>query len=100
EKAAGEGGMELFADWSSACYLSGRGITGDERFNYSSINLREDFEPLYFSEFDLQEVQLQGDVKTMSPEFILMSVPSMSSLTVSIECESPGRMNAVIIRLY
>ena len=90
---------ELFADWSSACYLSGLGITADERFNYASIDLRGDFDTLSVIKNDLSVFEIAGDVKSMGPEFIQFSIPSGISLSVTIDCTNVGRMNAVIIRL-
>ena len=72
ENATGARFLELFADWSAACYLSGLGITDDPRFNYSSIDLRGDFDALRVRETDFSQTSLQGDVRSMAPEFILM----------------------------
>ncbi len=99
EEASEERFKELFADWSSACYLSGLGITADERFNYTSIDLRGDFDPLSVIRNDLSVFEIAGDVKSMGPEFIQFSIPSGISLSVTIDCTNVGRMNAVIIRL-
>jgi hypothetical protein len=90
---------ELFADWSAACYLSGLGITSDKRFNYSSIDLRTQFDPLAYIEFDCDIGEMSGYMQSHSPEFILFSIPSEGSPILSISSESTGRMNAVLIRL-
>ncbi len=100
EQAAGERFTELFADWSAACYLSGLGITSDPRFNYSSLDLRGDFDPLLVTELPFPSLtDLVGDVKSMGPEFISVMIPSFTALDFSIECVSTGRMNAVVIRV-
>jgi hypothetical protein len=100
ERAAGERFTELFADWSAACYLSGLGITSDPRFNYSSLDLRGDFDPLLVTDLPFPSLtDLVGDVKSMGPEFIDVMIPPFSALGLSIECVSTGRMNAVVIRV-
>lgn len=100
EQAAGERFTELFADWSAACYLSGMGITSDPRFNYSSVDLRGDFDPLLVTELPFPSLNdLVGDVKSMGPEFIDVMIPPFTALDFSIECVSTGRMNAVVIRV-
>ena len=90
---------ELFADWSAACYLSGRGITSDERFNYSSIDLQGDFTPLYTIAGNISMSPLQGFIKAMAPEYILYTIPAGETADFSIGSEASGRLNAVVIRV-
>jgi hypothetical protein len=99
EAATAELFNELFADWSAACYLSGRGITSDERFNYSSIDLQGDFKPLYTITGDIPESQIQGYFKAMSPEYILYAIPAGEAVDFSIGSEALGRLNAVVVRV-
>lgn len=99
EKAAEESFKELFADWSAACYLSGLDITDDKRFNYSSIDLKGDFDTLVVTDVDLSAEEIIGDVKAMAPEFHLFRIPSYRSLKLTINSADYGRMNAVVVRL-
>jgi hypothetical protein len=99
EEVIGESFFELFADWSAALYLSGSGITSDERFNYSSIDIRGDFDPLYVIEYNLSNPALDGTQKAMGPEYVLFDASSQVSYELSINSLSLGSMNAVIIRL-
>jgi len=99
-QATGENFKELFADWSAACYLSGLGITSDSRFNYSSIDLRGSFDPLFTTGIAYPAISsVAGDVKSMGPEFIVMSVPPYTSLDFTVGCAGGGRMNAVVVRI-
>lgn len=98
ENATQENFMELFADWIAACYLSGRGITGDERFNYTSIDLIVDFKPLRVIEIP-QWSEISGYVEAMSPEYILLHVPSGNSAVLSMSSDASGRMNAIVVRI-
>lgn len=99
EAAAGSSFLELFADWSAALYLSGRGITSDPRFNYSSIDLQGDFDPLYLIQNNMSIPELDGTMKPMGPDYILFNASSQVSYDVSITALSGGSMHAVIIRL-
>jgi len=99
EAATAELFNELFADWSAACYLSGRGITSDERFNYSSIDLQGDFTPLYTIAGNISMSPLQGFIKAMAPEYVLYTIPAGETADFSIGSEASGRLNAVVIRV-
>ena len=98
ERATGTGFLELFGDWSAALYLSGRGITADPRFNYSSIDLLGDFAPLNVAEINLPVSFIGGSQKSMGPRFIRLNASSQISYDVSL-WPSSGSLNAVIIRL-
>jgi hypothetical protein len=100
EAATGALFTELFADWSAACYLSGRGITSDARFNYSSIDLQGDFNPLYTITGDVPGWPMQGFVKAMAPEYIRYTIPAGETVGFMIIGQSAGRMNAVVVRLH
>ena len=89
---------ELFADWISACYLSGREITGDARFNYSSLDLQSSFKPLYTITGTIG-AQMGGSIKSMAPEYTLYTVPASSTVDFTIGAEASGRMNAAVIRV-
>ncbi len=99
EAATGESFLELFADWSAALYLSGRGITSDPRFNYSSIDLQGDFDPLYMIQNNMVIPEMDGTMKPTGPDYILFNASSQVLYDVSITALSGGSMHAVIIRL-
>lgn len=97
EAATGEFFLELFADWSAALYLSGRGITDDPRFNYTSIDLLRDFRAPYVASGVLGP--LDGSMKSMAPEYILYELPASAVIEFEIAGESQSRLNAVVARL-
>jgi hypothetical protein len=99
EAATGSNFLELFADWSAALYLSGRGITSDPRFNYSSIDLQGDFDPLYMIQNNMSISEMDGTMKPMGPDYILFNASSQVLYDVSIMALSGGSMHVVIIRL-
>ena len=98
ERATGTGFLELFGDWSAALYLSGRGITADPRFNYSSIDLQGDFAALNVPEYNLPVPSIGGSQKSMGPRFLRLNASSQISYDVTLWTDS-GSLNAVIIRL-
>jgi hypothetical protein len=91
---------EIFSDWSAATYMSGRGITSDPRFAYTSLNLLADFGPLDVLAGSFSPGTMSGFVKAMAPEYIFFSVPAGDSATFTIEAPpgSKSRMNAVVVR--
>ena len=90
---------ELFADWSAACYLSGRGITSDIRFNYSSINLQSGFTQLSVVPGNISGNQMMGSINAMAPEYVSFAIPSAATVDFTIGSDAAGRLNAVVIRL-
>ena len=90
---------ELFADWSAACYLSGRGITSDIRFNYSSINLQSGFTQLSVIPGNISGNQMMGSINAMAPEYVSFAIPSAATVDFTIGSDAAGRLNAVVIRL-
>ncbi|MBU8920911.1 MAG: hypothetical protein KOO63_03525 [Bacteroidales bacterium] len=89
---------ELFADWSAAVYLDGLGISSDNRFSYSSIDLRSDFVPLAVRLFDHNLWGLFGALKSMGPEYIHISLPLENECILNIISDPGSRMNVIIIR--
>jgi hypothetical protein len=104
EAATGSYFNELFADWAAACYLDDREITSDPRFNYSSLNLQDatvdpHFEPIQTIPGNISG-RVESFVKAMAPEYVLYTIPAGATVDFTIEAQSsPGRMNAVVIRI-
>jgi hypothetical protein len=98
ENVIGEDFIELFADWSAALYLSGRDIPNDSRFEYSSIDLEEDFMPLNITGITSLVSPVLGDVRALAPEFIEFNLQPEATHNILIHSGSHGSMNAVIIR--
>ncbi len=98
ENATDENFLELFADWIAACYLSGTGITEDERFNYTSLDLKADFQPLNVIDIPGWN-EFTRFIETMSPEYIAFRVSEGNAAVLSIECGASGRMNAIVVRI-
>jgi hypothetical protein len=98
ENVTGEDFIELFADWSAALYLSGKGIANDPRFEYSSIDLDGDFKPLDVTSIISLFSSLSGNVRALAPEFIEFNLSSEATHNILIQSSSHGSMNAIIIR--
>ncbi|MBN2071775.1 MAG: hypothetical protein JW814_09990 [Candidatus Krumholzibacteriota bacterium] len=99
EKATGMKFFEIFSDWIATLFLDDLEITDDTRFTYSSLNMRVDFLPLYYSFADYCSGPVTGEISSMGPEYLLFSLPPLSDYNFTIEVEEDRSMNAVIIRL-
>jgi len=98
ENAVGDDFLELVGDWASALYLTGRGVTADARFEYTSIDLRGDFDQLRTEELKESDTYFTGAVKSMGLDFIELSLSGEDRYEGLLQSGS-GRMHAVIIRI-
>ncbi len=98
ENAVGEDFIELVGDWAAALYLTGRGTTSDSRFEYTSIDLRGDFDQLRTEELLESDRDFPGAVKSMGLDFIELNLSGEDQYEGFLE-SGGGKMHAVIIRL-
>ncbi len=99
ENATGLSFYEIFSDWAATCCLEALGLEYDERFRYTSIDLRADFYPLRIIDGAYCAGVISGDVKSMAPEYITLDFSQDVSIDFTVESDYLGRMNAIIIRL-
>jgi hypothetical protein len=59
---------DVFAEFLAAQYLSGKGITDDERYNYQSIDI-DDFGPLTVSQHVAGGADINGTVRRSAGDF-------------------------------
>jgi len=98
EMRTGESFKNIFTDWAATCYLTGRGITSDPRYSYSSIDLQGDFDPLHIEQVGEGVTALSSELKAMACEFILLNLTEDFPCGVYLQSES-GRLNFALIRL-
>jgi hypothetical protein len=72
QNVTGENFYDLFAEFLAALYLSGRGITADPRFNYSSIDLA-DFGTLATATHVAGGLQVTGSIRRTAGDFHIFS---------------------------
>jgi len=99
EGATGAIFKELFADWAAACRLSGSGVTSDARFNYSSIDLQNDFDHVAVIPGIITGNQMMGSTKSIAPEYLFFTIPAGATVDFALGSEAAGRLNAIAIRL-
>jgi hypothetical protein len=100
KSAVGEDFMELFIDWGVSCYLSGRGVTGEERYNYTTINFDTDFsDTLKVVQLTPYMDEVVGDVEYFSPEYLYIAIAPISRVDFNIESAKSGCMNMVLVRI-
>jgi len=98
EMRTGESFKNIFTDWAATCYLTGRGITSDPRYRYSSIDLQGDFAPLHVEQVGDGVTAFTGELKAMACEFILLNLAENFPCGVSLQSGN-GRLNFALIRL-
>jgi len=102
ENRTGESFFDIFTDWAAACYLSGTGISDDTRFEFTSIDLRNDFDPLYVVDLPSDASSFNSNVRAMAPEFVRLHIDTGFIYTIEVQSSllsGGGRMNFAIIRL-
>ncbi len=72
QNVTGENFYELFAEFLAALYLTGRGITGDPRFNFASIDLA-DFGTLATAFHVAGTADVTGSVRRTAGDFHIFS---------------------------
>ena len=74
EAITGENFYTTFGDFMTTLYLSGRGITADDKYNFSSLDLA-DFDPLLVRS-RTASASVSGTVKRTSGEYYLFTNPT------------------------
>jgi hypothetical protein len=72
QNVTGKNFNDLFAEFLAAQYLSGQGITSDERFNYTSINLG-DFGSLKVGVHAAGDPAVNGSVRRTGGDFFIFT---------------------------
>jgi hypothetical protein len=97
--ATGVGFKELFADWAATMYFESRGVApADPKYQYTSIDLAGDFEPLRVRSTNLCLGPFMSSIKAMGPEFIALGLNGPALFDIDLTCSGYGRMNAVLLR--
>lgn len=75
EAITGENFYETVGDFLTTLYLSGRGVTADDKYNFSSLDLA-DFDPLLVRS-RTASASVSGTVKRTSGEYYLFTNPTL-----------------------
>jgi hypothetical protein len=98
QSVTGEDFYDLVAEFLAALYLSGRGITADPRFNYTSISIG-DFGTLTVPQYGAGGGLVAGDIRKSSGDFYLFApVTAESRFTFNDEIGN-ARLRNVIVRV-
>jgi hypothetical protein len=102
ESITDENFYDTFADFLATLYLSGRGITADPKYNYSSIDLA-DFQPQQPGGMPVDARQVggpdvSGSVLRTSGEFYLFTNPGGSEGEFTFTLNSGSGFRVVVVR--
>jgi hypothetical protein len=99
QNVTGENFYDLFAEFLAALYLSGRGITADARFNYTSIDLA-DFGTLASASHVAGGLQVTGSIRRTAGDFHIFS--GALNQETRLTFTNPGgaaRLRDVVVRI-
>ncbi len=100
EAVTGQDFMELFADWGVSCYLSGLGISGDQRYNYTTVDFQTDFsDTLRVFPLSPPADERGGNVEYFSPEYIYVDLAPASTANFEVQSAGTGGMNMMVLRI-
>ncbi len=100
EAVMGEDFFATFADWLATLYLSNRGVTSDPTYNYSSIDLQAQFDPLAVTTRTFSSGSFADAVKAASGDFFVFQNPSLPGAEIRLDSpSSTSRIRAVVVRI-
>lgn len=98
ESITGENFYDTFADFLATLYLSGRGITSDSKYRYSSIDLLADFQPLQVGSGQVGGQGVSGSVLRTSGEHYLFTNPGGSEGEFTFGLNTGSGLRCVVVR--
>jgi len=99
EAITGENFYDTFADFIATLYLSGKGITSDDTYNFSSIDLDDaSFVSLRVGSGQVGSQQLSGTVFRTAGDFYLIKNPGGSEGEFTFSQSSNAGLRAVVVR--
>lgn len=103
DNVTGRGFFAGFADFLAALYLDDRGITSDPRYEFTSLNIQNDFLNLVPPRRLLVLVRTAGDVindnlKGTSGDFFLLSGAQQPALDIQMSAADNHKIRIVIVR--
>jgi hypothetical protein len=97
EAITGENFYDTFGDFMAALYLSGRGVTADPKYNFSSIDMN-DFTPLPVGGRVVGSGSAAGTVKRTSGDFYLFTNPGSPAGQFTFTQSSRAGMRFFVVR--
>lgn len=102
ELVTGEQFFTTFADWLATLYLSGRGITTDSRYQYSSIDLLDTSnfpQPLLVTHRTVGQGAIQDVVAASAGDFFVMRNPVPPAVEFTVTADVAARLRLVVTRI-
>jgi hypothetical protein len=98
ENITGENFYDTVGDFLATLYLSGRGITSDARYNFTSIDLA-DFDPLLVTSHASVDGQVSGTVRRASGDFHLFQSTGTNPGLFTFDALSRTGLRTVVVRI-
>jgi hypothetical protein len=99
ELATGESFDRLLEDFFAALYLSQRGITSDPRFNFTSFDIQQDFDPLPVTPRAVADGGFGGTVQTAAGDYYALGGLDAPAALVNVAGESAAaQIRTIVIR--
>lgn len=97
EGITGDGFYRTVSEFLAALYLSGKGITSDPRYNYTSIDLT-DFDPVGVSSRTILDGDIVGATRRTAGDYYLFTNATSAATRWTISAGDGARLRTVIVQ--
>ncbi len=87
------------ADYLAALYLSDRGITTNPKYEYTSFDMQNDFDPLLVAAHATGDGAFSGEVRSATGSFYRITGGEPPAVRVRITSSSSAKLRAVVVRI-
>jgi hypothetical protein len=98
ELVAGKPFFTTFADWLATLYLTGKTITSDSRYHYSSPHTIAKFDTLLVRNRNVSDGIFNGSVYGASGDYLLYHNPTPPAIEFVIGAGNAAVLRAVVVR--
>jgi hypothetical protein len=95
----GEDFWQVFADFLATLYLSNRGITNDPRYNFTSFNFRDVYDPIPITTRDFDAGMFSGSVRNGAGQFWILRNSSSPAADLRINGSNGSVMRVLLVRI-
>ncbi len=99
EDVTGENFYQLTADFLATLYLSGRGITSNPRYNYTSLDMVGDFSQVALTNETVDGNAFAAVTKRATGEFFVLRNLVTSGAVVNVSANAGARIRTVVVRI-
>lgn len=97
ESITGENFYVTVADFLATLYLTGRGITADDKYNFRSTNIA-DFDSLLVAERAVGDGSVSGTIRLSSGDYYLFTSTSATAASFTFLQDTPAGLRTVVVK--